>query len=114
MLDPSDSTKTLDSAVPSDDMDMKAPTPPRVPIRLNPAAGRTVYITTRIDLTKGIRSVDRLCASNRVRQDFTAQRYHERPGLKRKRLRRERWRKNFKASFKATVARVTELKKQGW
>lgn len=63
---------------------------------------------------KAIRMVEQLCAKNSVRKDFTSQRYHERGGLKRKRLRRERWRKNFKASFKATVARVTALKKQGW
>jgi len=49
-----------------------------------------------------------------VKADFAYQRYHERGGLKRKRLRRERWRKRFSEGFKATIARVRELTRQGW
>lgn len=89
-------------------------TKPNIPMRLNPAAGRTVQVSPNLDLTRAIRKMEMLVGRNSVRRDFNTQRYHERGGLKRKRLRRERWRKNFKASFTATVARVHELKKQGW
>jgi hypothetical protein len=51
---------------------------------------------------------------NRIKMEVAMQRFHERPGLKRKRLRRERWRKRFKEGFVATIKRVKELRKQGW
>lgn len=86
----------------------------RPPMRLTPETGRTVQVGGNIDVGRGFRMLETLCARNRVRQDFNKQRFHERPGLKRKRLRRERWRKRFMGGFKATVTRVKQLKKQGW
>jgi predicted transcriptional regulator len=53
-------------------------------------------------------------ARNRVKRDFQMQRFHERGGLKRKRLKSERWRARFKIGFDATCKRVTELTKKGW
>lgn len=35
-------------------------------------------------------------------------------GQKRKDLRRERWRKLFKVSFDATVAKIQRMRAQGW
>ena len=90
------------------------PIKPTMPIKLVPSTGRAVYVTERTDVSKALKQMDRLTTVNRVRSDFTSQRYHERGGLKRKRLRRQRWRTNFKASFQATVQRVNELKRQGW
>ena len=49
-----------------------------------------------------------------MRADSTRQRFHERGGLKRKRLRRERWRRRFMEGFKGTVGRVKGLRNQGW
>ncbi|RFU26364.1 hypothetical protein B7463_g9966, partial [Scytalidium lignicola] len=86
----------------------------RPPMRLTPQTGRTVQVGGNIDVGKGFRMLEISCARNRVRQDFNKQRFHERPGLKRKRLRRERWRKRFMMGFKATITRVKQLKKQGW
>ena len=83
-------------------------------MRLTPSTGRTVVITERIDVGRGFRLLDQSCSRNRVKADFAYQRYHERGGLKRKRLRRERWRKRFSEGFKATIARVRELTRQGW
>ena len=42
------------------------------------------------------------------------QRFHEREGLKRKRLRNERWRRRFKEGFQRAVGRVVGMKRQGW
>ncbi|KAF2235593.1 hypothetical protein EV356DRAFT_500098 [Viridothelium virens] len=86
------------------------------PMRLGPRAGRSVNIDARknMDVGRAFRQLDTLVSRNRIRSDFAKQRFHERPGLKRKRLKSERWRKRFKVAFKATVARVKELKRKGW
>ena len=85
-----------------------------MPIKLNPSTGRSVTVGQGTDVGRGFRLLEMSCARNRVRRDQTAQRFHERGGLKRKRLRRERWRKRFMEGFQETCRRVRELKKQGW
>ncbi|KAG0649506.1 hypothetical protein D0Z07_4278 [Hyphodiscus hymeniophilus] len=90
------------------------PSTPRAPMRLRPSTGRSVTIGTGIDVARGLRLLEQSCARNRVRSDATQQRFHERGGLKKKRLRRQRWRKRFLEGFQATVGRVRELKNQGW
>lgn len=87
---------------------------PRVALRLTPKTGRTVSIGAGVDVGRGFRLLEQSVARNKVRRDFTMQRYHERGGLKRKRLRKERWRKRFMEGFKDTLARVKEMKRQGW
>ena len=85
-------------------------------VRPRPTIGRTVEVSRGRghDLGKALRSLNILCAVNKVRADQIRQRFHERPGLKRKRLKSERWRKLFKESFRMTVARVQQMKKKGW
>jgi small subunit ribosomal protein MRP21 len=114
MLDPS---SPLDNRSLMDSMSqghLAIPPTPRVPMRLTPSTGRSVTIGTGIDVARGIRLLEQSCARNRIRSDATRQRFHERPGLKRKRLRRQRWRKRFLEGFQATVGRVKQLKNQGW
>lgn len=84
--------------------------------RLNPAYGRTVTLAPKRgrDLVRGISMLGSLMSRNQVRKDHFKQRFHERPGLKRKRLNSERWRKRFKIGFNATCARVMELTRKGW
>jgi small subunit ribosomal protein MRP21 len=94
--------------------DIRLLKPIRVPINLGPSTGRTVHIGAGIDVGRGFRLLEQSCARNRVKRDANTQRFHERPGLKRKRLRRERWRRKFMEGFKATVGRVKQLKNQGW
>ena len=67
-----------------------------------------------MDVGRAFRTLDQQLARNSVRRDMMRQRFHERPGLKRKRLKSERWRKRFKEGFRATVGMVQRLKKQGW
>lgn len=84
--------------------------------RLNPAFGRTVDLKPENgrDLVRGISMLGTLVSRNKVRADFMKQKFHERPGLKRKRLKSERWRARFNAGFKQVTARVNELTKKGW
>lgn len=85
-------------------------------VRSRPAVGRSVEVLPErgVDVGRALRTLEVACAVNRVRQDLTRQRFHERPGMKRKRLKSERWRKMFKASFRATVMRVREMRRKGW
>ncbi|CAJ2513983.1 Uu.00g021020.m01.CDS01 [Anthostomella pinea] len=93
----------------------KPATPQERPaMRLVPRTGRTINVGRNVDVARSFKLLAVQVAQNKLRQDFQYQRYHERPGLKRKRLKSERWQKRFKRGFKATVSRVKELTKQGW
>lgn len=87
---------------------------PKQKIRLSPATGRTVEIGGYVDIGRGFRMLEQSCARNKVRKDAQLQRFHERGGLKRKRLRKERWRRKFMEGFQATITRVNEIRMQGW
>lgn len=84
--------------------------------RLNASYGRVVELdeTRGRDLVRGISMLGSLMTRNKVRSDFNKQKFHERPGLKRKRLNSERWRARFKLGFKQVTSRVTELTRKGW
>ena len=86
----------------------------KVPMRLNPSTGRSVQVGGGVDVGRAFNLLEMSCARNSVKHDFNYQRFHERGGLKRKRLRRQRWRKRFMEGFRATVMRVKQLKNQGW
>ena len=85
-------------------------------VRSRPSIGRTIEVIPErgVDFGRALRSLEITCAVNRVKSDLSRQRFHERPGLKRKRLKSERWRKMFKESFRATVRRVKEMTRKGW
>ncbi|KAF2002368.1 hypothetical protein P154DRAFT_521166 [Amniculicola lignicola CBS 123094] len=114
----------LDTSFMDDSPSELLPTPPIPAIpeaekkyeRLGPSRGRTVELDPARgrDLVRGIGMLGSLLARNKVRADFMKQRYHERPGLKRKRLNSERWRARFKVGFNSVVMRVSELTKKGW
>jgi small subunit ribosomal protein MRP21 len=84
--------------------------------RLNASYGRVVELdeTRGRDLVRGISILGSLMGRNKVRQDFMKQKFHERPGLKRKRLLSVRWRARFKKGFTQVTGRVTELTRKGW
>ncbi|KAK8050983.1 hypothetical protein PG993_002368 [Apiospora rasikravindrae] len=83
-------------------------------VRCVARTGRTQYVSKGADVGRAFKMLEMQCTSNRVRADFQKQRYHERNGLKRKRLASERWQRRFKGGFKATCKRVSELRRQGW
>lgn len=84
--------------------------------RLNPTYGRTVELDASRgrDIVRGIGMLGSLMARNKIRHDMNKQRFHERGGLKRKRLHSERWRARFKIGFRDVTARVSELTRKGW
>ncbi|KAF1353823.1 hypothetical protein BDV97DRAFT_396631 [Delphinella strobiligena] len=95
------------------------PEPVRLPDPLpayGPSVGRTVAVDPNrgMDVGRAFRSLEINCSRNKVRADFNRQRFHERGGLKRKRLRSERWRRRFKEGFRGMVKMVSQMKKQGW
>ena len=75
-------------------------------IEVDPSRGR--------DVGRAFRVLSALVIRDKIRADFNKQKFHERPGLKRKRLKCERWRKKFKTGFIGTVARVQKLRSMGW
>jgi small subunit ribosomal protein MRP21 len=85
-------------------------------LALSPTIGRKVYINKEkgFDVARAFRSMEIMVARNGVRRDFNKQRFHERGGTKRKRLKGERWRRNFKEGFRAVVRRVLRMRRQGW
>lgn len=85
-------------------------------LHLTTRKGKTLDVipTNPTDLGSKLRQLGAVIARNRIRQDVTRQKFHERPGLKRKRLVSERWRRRFKEGFGAMVGRVQVLRRQGW
>ncbi|KAG6006839.1 hypothetical protein E4U21_006646 [Claviceps maximensis] len=89
-------------------------------VRTKAVVGRTVFIKDRLaqqsapTATVAIRVLDRLCRDQKIKNKYHSQKFHERKGLKKKRLTSQRWRARFKTGFKAAVNRVLELKRQGW
>lgn len=117
MLDPSPSVSAsaLSNMMFDTAQESRIPKAKRVPIKLGPSTGRTITLgATGVDIGRGFRLLEQSCARNKVKSDHTKQRFHERGGLKRKRLRRERWRRKFMDGFKAAVTRVKQLRNQGW
>jgi len=78
---------------------------------MGPTAGRSVLVQG--DVTVAFTRLKSLVQANRVRSDLMKQRFHERPGLKRKRLKRERHRRRFKEAFKRMVGVVLDMKNRG-
>ena len=85
-------------------------------IESRPKVGRTIELNGRkgIDLATALRKLHQECARNNVRYDRSTQRFHERPGLKRKRLQRLWWRARFMEGFKALVGKVHAMRRKGW
>ncbi|KIW05985.1 uncharacterized protein PV09_03169 [Verruconis gallopava] len=98
----------------------KPPFTPRVlrelDIHVKPRTGRSLAVNPRnpTELGAKIRALGSLVGRNKIKRDAIQQKFHERPGLKRKRLARERWRTYFGNRFRSVVARVNELRAQGW
>ncbi|KAK6331076.1 hypothetical protein TWF718_003263 [Orbilia javanica] len=84
----------------------------KLPPRLGSTAGRSIGVRGG-DVAGAFMQLRRVCNENQIARDANAQRFYERPGVKKKRLRRERFRRRFKESFKRMVSTVLEMKRQG-
>jgi small subunit ribosomal protein MRP21 len=101
------------------DMNEKPPQPDQSvyeAMHLTSRTGKTLAVDSKssTDLAVKLGKLEMLVARNKIRADLFRQRFHERGGLKRKRLKSERWRRRFKKTFVKTVARVQELRRKGW
>lgn len=114
MLAPKVSNSDLKDVISNLTTSVTAPVPPKPALRLNARTGRSVVVAGGVDVGRSFNLLGMSCARNKVKVDFNRQKFHERGGLKRKRLKRERWQRRFMAGFKATVSRVKEMKRQGW
>ncbi|KAF2673427.1 hypothetical protein BT63DRAFT_156092 [Microthyrium microscopicum] len=87
-----------------------------VSLHLSPRTGRKFDVRAgeAADLAIKIRYLGALLNKNNIKGTMIAQRFHERPGLKRKRLKRVRWRKRFRDSFDSICKRASYLSNQGW
>ncbi|CAF9931478.1 MAG: hypothetical protein GOMPHAMPRED_005920 [Gomphillus americanus] len=86
-----------------------------LPMRMDPFMGRAVVVNrTAQPLARALGLLNTVLKSNMVRKQVNMQKFHERPGLKRKRLKSERWRQRFMVSFRHVVGKVRQMKSQGW
>jgi hypothetical protein len=86
-------------------------------LSLSPRDAYTTKIRSSLGsnaMTMALRKMKRLVHESEVRRKLFQERYHERPGLKRKRLKMVRWRKRFAGDFKKICQRANKLAGQGW
>ena len=86
------------------------------PVRLDAFVGRSEEVDPDkgMDLGRALKKLEVKCTYNNVKGDVLSQRFHERPGIKRKRLKSQRWRKRFREGFRAVVAKVQDMRNRGW
>lgn len=86
------------------------------PARYGPVSGRMVRVDKDrgTDVARAFGKLNQVIALNGVKREFSKQKFHERPGMKRKRLKSLRWREQFKTGFFAMLQRSRELKRMGW
>ncbi|PHH76825.1 hypothetical protein CDD82_3787 [Ophiocordyceps australis] len=89
-------------------------------ITTRPVTGFTIFVRDKggLNAAPSLSLALRLLTTRTKTQQLAfisrRQKFHERPGVKRRRLRTARWTKKFKRGFVAAVERVQELKNQGW
>ncbi|MCJ1429015.1 hypothetical protein MMC29_006928 [Sticta canariensis] len=83
-------------------------------IHSHPSLGRAIEIQSRTDLARSFFQLNKLVRQNKVKHYQKMQRFHERPGVRRKRLQRERWRARFKDNFHNAVEKIKTMKRMGW
>jgi hypothetical protein len=65
-------------------------------------------------ITTALRNMKRLVIVSGLRGKMHSEKSHERPGLKRKRLKMLRWRRRFAGDFRKICQRANKLAGQGW
>ncbi|KAK0645701.1 hypothetical protein B0T16DRAFT_145591 [Cercophora newfieldiana] len=85
-----------------------------VTLRLDTTLGRNVNVTRTMPVEKALQRLAGSVSRNRVFQEWRSRKFHERPALKRKRLRRERSEARFAQSVRAAITRTMELRQMGW
>ncbi|KAF7793006.1 hypothetical protein EIP86_004111 [Pleurotus ostreatoroseus] len=84
-----------------------------LPMPPGPYAGRTVSVPANDGFLAAVSRLNRILAENRVRAELNRARRHEKTGVKRRRLRSERWRRKFAHEVRLKVQLVQEIRKRG-
>ncbi|KAF2762900.1 hypothetical protein EJ05DRAFT_471865 [Pseudovirgaria hyperparasitica] len=82
--------------------------------RLYRGLGREVKTPGGSDLQKAITTLTMIVTKNKIRATHLSQKFHERAGMKRKRLKSVRWRRRFAQGFSYVTRRVQRFVNQGW
>lgn len=83
-------------------------------LQSRPSLGRIVEIDSKVDIGKSLSILKKLVRTQNIKNDQQRQRFYERPGVRRKRLRRERWRARFKENFHNAVEKIKAMRRMGW
>ncbi|CAG7917593.1 unnamed protein product [Penicillium olsonii] len=88
----------------------------KIELKLGPTLGRQAHVDPNRgnDLASALRKLGQNLATNKVRQESAAQRFHVRKGMVRKQKKMQRWKKLFKVSFQGTVKKIQRMQAQGW
>ncbi|MCJ1313112.1 hypothetical protein MMC25_006789 [Agyrium rufum] len=86
------------------------------PVRLDAHIGRAVNVdmSRGITVARAIQLMERGVRQNNIKIEERRQKFHERKGLKRKRLISERWRRRFKEGFESICFKVEGMRRKGW
>ncbi|KIW66352.1 hypothetical protein PV04_05688 [Phialophora macrospora] len=106
-------TTTVNSVLNSLGDELHSPAGRSISLRLRPTLGRTVD-GLHGDPTRGFRQLERKCMENNVKGDMRSQEKHIRRGQRRKNIRILRWRRLFMQGFKAELATIHRMRRQGW
>ncbi|KAI5854142.1 hypothetical protein BZA05DRAFT_393339 [Tricharina praecox] len=79
--------------------------------KMGPTAGRSIIV--QADVAQAFMKLRSIISQNKVRQDFHRQKFYEPKGIRRKRLRSERYRVRFKEGFRRMISVVLDMKKKG-
>ena len=82
-------------------------------MKSSPMVGRS-FSVRKGDVGTALKYLNILCLNENIKKDARTQKFYERPGAMRKRLRRVRHKARFKHGFSATVERIKEMRRKGW
>lgn len=85
-----------------------------LPPKMGPTAGRTVLVAEAGGIQAALTRLNFIMRKNKVWEDVRRQKFHERPGLKRKRLKSSRHRQRFAKAFRNMVGTILEMKGKGY
>ncbi|KAJ3543370.1 hypothetical protein NM688_g5861 [Phlebia brevispora] len=84
-----------------------------LPLPPGPYAGRSVRVKNSDEFTAAYSHLNRILRENNVRRELRLTQRHEKTGVKRRRLRSERWRRRFAHEVRLKVKLVQEIRARG-
>ena len=82
--------------------------------RTGAMAGRSVPVEGPVGLQSALRNLNMINQANKIRRVLSLQRYHERPGKVKLRLRNEKARRDFNKGVRRLFDLVSEARRKGY